>query len=57
MVWLHDGMVRQAPRTTAGEIKDARAVVLVWNERYFADPAYGVLWSPQFLDRVQQELG
>ena len=56
MVWLHDGMVRQAPRTTAGQIRDARAVVLVWNERYFADPAYGVLWSPQFLDRLQQEL-
>jgi alginate O-acetyltransferase complex protein AlgJ len=57
MVWLHNGMVRQAPRTTAGQIKAARAVVLVWNERYFADPAYGVLWSPQFLDRLQQELG
>jgi alginate O-acetyltransferase complex protein AlgJ len=57
MVWLHDGMVRQAPRTTAGQIKAARAVVLVWNERYFADPAYGVLWSQPFLDRLQQELG
>jgi hypothetical protein len=31
--------------------------VLVWNERDFADPAYGVLWSPQFPDRLQQVPG
>jgi alginate O-acetyltransferase complex protein AlgJ len=57
MIWMHDGGVREAPRTTAEQILAAKAVVLVWNERYFADPAYGVLWSPQFLDRLQQELG
>jgi hypothetical protein len=57
LLWLHDGMVREAPRTTAEQVKAARAVVLVWNERYFADPAYGVLWSAPFLDRLQQELG
>jgi len=28
----------------------------VWNERYFADPAYGVLWSTPFLDKLEQVL-
>ena len=57
LIWMHDGGVREAPRTTAQQIVASKAVVVVWNERYFADPAYGVLWSQPFLDRLQQELG
>jgi alginate O-acetyltransferase complex protein AlgJ len=56
LTWMHNGDVRIAPQTTVEQIKASNAVVLVWNERYFADPAYGVLWSPQFLDRLEQSL-
>jgi hypothetical protein len=56
LTWMHNGDVRIAPQTTVEQIKASNAVVLVWNERYFADPAYGVLWSQPFLDRLEQAL-
>jgi len=56
LVWIHDGGVRQVPLTVAQEIESSRSVVVVWNERYFADPAYGVLWSTPFLDKLEQVL-
>lgn len=55
-VWIHNGAVRQVPKTVADQIQASGTVVLVWNERYFSNPAYGVLWSPQFLDRLEQVL-
>ncbi len=56
LVWIHDGDVREVPLTVAQDIQSSRSVIVVWNERYFADPAYGTLWSTPFLDKLQQVL-
>lgn len=45
-----------APETMFQEIESSRTVVLVFVERYFTNPNYGVLWSTPFLNKLQANL-
>jgi hypothetical protein len=45
------------PETMFDAIKGSTTIILVWNERYFTDPNYSVMWSPEFLDKLQSSLG
>ncbi len=47
----------EAPKTMFDAIQSSKTVVLVWNERYFTDPNYSVMWSPEFLNKLQTSLG
>jgi len=44
------------PQTIFNEIENSRTVVRVWNERYFTDPNYGVMWSSGFLNVLATNL-
>lgn len=53
---VRNGDFARAPRTMLAQVKAAQTVVLVWNERYFSDANYGVLWSMPFLDKLEAAL-
>jgi hypothetical protein len=46
----------EAPETMFDAMASSKTIILVWNERYFADPNYGVMWSTAFLDKLQADL-
>lgn len=53
---VRNGDFAVAPKTMLQQVVSANTVVLVFNERYFTDRHYGVLWSTPFLDKLQAAL-
>jgi hypothetical protein len=56
LLWIHNASVQSFPLTVAQQINSSRAVIVVWNQRYFTDPAFGVLWSTPFLNKLSKML-
>lgn len=52
MLEVKNAYFAEAPETMFNAIQRSSTIILVWNQRYFADPNYGVMWSSAFLDKL-----